>query len=222
MMDSSLAWPLTMEKCAEERQKSQGKHENAPIVAPAVSRSPKKAPRERSLQIDQKTEKKVKQVSDKVSECLQIVANEPSLGLFRLQEHVRRSILTLVTLKKDVNHVKQKVQGLVYDAEYGLKTLESMQGIESFSATQKHLKKAIDYKRRLNQKRLEKERRVVTGYYDECPVPSQFSPVLHSSNNVNSGERVTPTESSPKQFPKVHPDKSQNPTTSELLPKKCE
>eukprot|EP00118_Oscarella_pearsei_P022542 m.261773 g.261773 ORF g.261773 m.261773 type:complete len:210 (+) comp40449_c1_seq4:32-661(+) len=143
MMDSSLAWPLTMEKCAEERQKSQGKHENAPIVAPAVSRSPKKAPRERSLQIDQKTEKKVKQVSDKVSECLQIVANEPSLGLFRLQEHVRRSILTLVTLKKDVNHVKQKVQGLVYDAEYGLKTLESMQGIESFSATRKHLKKHI-------------------------------------------------------------------------------
>ena len=38
-------------------------------------------------------------VSDKVSECLHIVANEPSLGLYRLQEHVRRSVPALVSVK---------------------------------------------------------------------------------------------------------------------------
>ena len=38
-------------------------------------------------------------VTEKFSECLHIVANEPSLALFRLQEHVRKSLPKLAQSK---------------------------------------------------------------------------------------------------------------------------
>ena len=38
-------------------------------------------------------------VTEKFSEALVILGNEPSLGLFRLQEHVRRSLPILVDHK---------------------------------------------------------------------------------------------------------------------------
>ncbi|XP_065830491.1 uncharacterized protein [Oscarella lobularis] len=184
---------LDVEKRAEKSKKQ-------------VRRNPRSALFNLPSEIDPKTEKKVKQVSDKVSECLHIVANEPSLGLYRLQEHVRRSVPALVSVKKEVNGAKEKVQGLVYDAEYGIKTLETMSGIESFSAVQEHLKAAIDYKRRLNAKRIEKERQAYVGYYEEFPVPSQFSPVVHPSKTLSdsgSDSEVTATamSSSPSMRP---------------------
>ena len=38
-------------------------------------------------------------VTDKISESMNIIANEPSLAFFRVQEHVRKSLPQLVETK---------------------------------------------------------------------------------------------------------------------------
>ncbi|XP_078054761.1 BLOC-1-related complex subunit 8 isoform X4 [Mustelus asterias] len=48
---------------------------------------------------EQEMQLKVKKVTDKFTESMYFLANEPSLALYRLQEHVRRSLPELVQHK---------------------------------------------------------------------------------------------------------------------------
>ena len=45
------------------------------------------------------TKRKADQVCRTTSECLHVLSNEPSLGLFYVQEHLRRSISELAQVK---------------------------------------------------------------------------------------------------------------------------
>ena len=44
-------------------------------------------------------------VADKLSETVHLMLNDPSMGLYRIQEHVKRSVPNLVEKKVD-NNVK--------------------------------------------------------------------------------------------------------------------
>ncbi|KAJ8304179.1 hypothetical protein KUTeg_017762 [Tegillarca granosa] len=57
-------------------------------------------------------------VSDRISESMNIIANEPSLAFFRVQEHVRKSLPQLVEQKHEVENLQQRVQGAGFDTEY--------------------------------------------------------------------------------------------------------
>ena len=48
-------------------------------------------------------EKKMIKVCSSVNQLLNIVSNEPSLGLYRIQEHVRKSVPKLQTQVKFIN-----------------------------------------------------------------------------------------------------------------------
>jgi len=67
-------------------------------------------------------------VANGLSETVLLLANEPSLGLYRLQEHVRRSVPTLVELKKELTGVNMAVQGAVHDAEYAVRCVSLSPG----------------------------------------------------------------------------------------------
>jgi hypothetical protein len=99
---------------------------------------------------DPDLEQRVKKVSEKVSENIHIVANEPSLALFRLQEHVRKSLPVLIERKIDANKLHQELQGKYYDAEYAVQAIKSMYGSCShFQNIQDLLKNAIFLKQQL-------------------------------------------------------------------------
>ncbi|XP_066422485.1 BLOC-1-related complex subunit 8 isoform X3 [Molothrus aeneus] len=79
---------------------------------------------------------KVKKVTDKFTESLYVLANEPSVALFRLQEHVRRSLPELAQHKipfpaqplpdpcwfwpsqSDMQSWEEQSQGAIYTVEY--------------------------------------------------------------------------------------------------------
>ncbi|KAG7258291.1 hypothetical protein CRUP_037024 [Coryphaenoides rupestris] len=44
---------------------------------------------------DQEMQLKVKRVSDKFTESMYVLANEPSVALYRLQEHVRSAVKSM-------------------------------------------------------------------------------------------------------------------------------
>ncbi|XP_071845309.1 BLOC-1-related complex subunit 8-like isoform X2 [Apostichopus japonicus] len=96
---------------------------------------------------------KVKRVTDKFSECIHIVANEPSLGLFRIQEHVRKTLPQLAHTKVELAQLQQKVQGSCYDVDYAINAMESLkESKRPLSNMETMLKSAIITKKHLNDK----------------------------------------------------------------------
>jgi hypothetical protein len=127
-------------------------------------------------------------VTDKLSECLHLAANEPSLGLYRLQEHIRHAVPDSVERKRQLMNIQQRVQGLGYDADYAVKTLQSLSGMQYFTGVQQQLKKAIDLKRNLNEDRQRLERSQTSGYSSEpSGDQSRNLPLMSSVEFSSSG-----------------------------------
>ncbi|TRY81745.1 hypothetical protein DNTS_031658 [Danionella cerebrum] len=75
---------------------------------------------------DQEMQLKVKRVTDKFTESMYVLANEPSIALYRLQEHVRRSLPELVQHKTDMQSWEEQSQGAIYTVEYACSAVKSM------------------------------------------------------------------------------------------------
>ncbi|XP_078373872.1 BLOC-1-related complex subunit 8 homolog isoform X2 [Oculina patagonica] len=106
---------------------------------------------------NQETEYKLRRVTEKFLENIHTMLNEPSVGLYRVQEHVRRSLPQLVDKKIEMQSLHKKVQGISYDVEYSLKTVQSMQNISHFTIIQECLKSAIASKKNLDRRKLERK-----------------------------------------------------------------
>lgn len=68
--------------------------------------------------------------TERISENMHIVANEPSLAFYRLQEHVRKALPPMVERRVEVAKLHNELQGRCYDVEYAVRYLYS---IEYFS-----------------------------------------------------------------------------------------
>lgn len=75
---------------------------------------------------DQEMQLKVKRVTDKFTESMYVLANEPSVALYRLQEHVRRSLPQLAQHKTDMQSWEEQSQGAIYSVEYACSAVKSM------------------------------------------------------------------------------------------------
>ncbi|XP_059196781.1 BLOC-1-related complex subunit 8 isoform X1 [Centropristis striata] len=75
---------------------------------------------------DQEMQLKVRRVTDKFTESMYVLANEPSVALYRLQEHVRRSLPELVQHKTDMQSWEEQSQGAIYSVEYACSAVKSM------------------------------------------------------------------------------------------------
>ncbi|CAH3022314.1 unnamed protein product, partial [Porites evermanni] len=106
---------------------------------------------------NQETDYKLRRVTEKFLENIHTMLNEPSVGLYRVQEHVRRSLPQLVDKKVEMQSLHKKVQGVSYDVEYSLKTVQSMQNISHFTIIQECLKSAIASKKNLDRRKLERK-----------------------------------------------------------------
>lgn len=110
--------------------------------------------------LDPETHYKVKKITSKVNDSLQILANEPSLGLYRIQEHIHRTTPALVEKKKELEINKKKVEGVSYDMDYSISAVDSIGNIKQFTNISEALKSAIDLKQKLDEReRFEQEQR---------------------------------------------------------------
>ncbi|GAB1605217.1 keratin, type I cytoskeletal 9-like isoform X1 [Argonauta hians] len=77
--------------------------------------------------LEPELEHKARKVSERFSENLHIITNEPSLAFFRIQEHVRKSLPQLVEQKHEVQEIHQNVQGACFDTDYAKNAVNAMQ-----------------------------------------------------------------------------------------------
>lgn len=91
---------------------------------PGIGDSPSK--RFRNTEASPELDAKTKKVVDKFGEALEAVANEPSLALFRIQEHVRKSLPPLMARRLETRRLHRRVEGLTYDIDYAAKAVTTM------------------------------------------------------------------------------------------------
>lgn len=93
---------------------------------------------------DSELENRVKKTSERICENLHIVANEPSLALYRISEHVRKALPPTVESRGEVKRLNGELRGAYYDAEYGLQTVQALEGaVPHLTGIQELLKNAI-------------------------------------------------------------------------------
>nr|XP_028569478.1 BLOC-1-related complex subunit 8 [Podarcis muralis] len=97
---------------------------------------------------------KVKKVTDKFTESMYVLANEPSVALYRLQEHVRRSLPELAQHKADMQSWEEQSQGAIYTVEYACSAIKNMKDSSVyFKSIEGLLRHTIAMKDRLNAAR---------------------------------------------------------------------
>lgn len=93
---------------------------------------------------------------------MHIVANEPSLAFYRLQEHVRKALPPMVEKRVEVLALRQQLQGRCYDVEYAVSAIKGMSGAtKSFDSTLELFKNAIFFKQQIKYE--EQRRKKVDG-----------------------------------------------------------
>lgn len=101
--------------------------------------------------VDPELDHKTHKVSDKFSENMNVIANEPSLAFFRIQEHVRKTLPQLVEQKHEVEDIQQQVQGSCFDTEYAGNAVKMMQKSSvHFQNIQELLKNAMFMKQQID------------------------------------------------------------------------
>ncbi len=78
-----------------------------------------------------------------MSESVHILANEPSMALFRLEEHVARTVPELAEQRRNLAAVADRVQGAAQDLEYAAETLADMRKIKHITMLQRSMQRAL-------------------------------------------------------------------------------
>jgi len=87
-----------------------------------VGDSPRRSKNTEAPELDLKTRK----VTDKFTDALEAIANEPTLALFRVQEHTRKSLPTLVEKRISTGKQRQRVEGMTYDIDLAANAVKAM------------------------------------------------------------------------------------------------
>ncbi|GAB1610994.1 BLOC-1-related complex subunit 8-like isoform X4 [Argonauta hians] len=113
--------------------------------------------------LEPELEHKARKVSERFSENLHIITNEPSLAFFRIQEHVRKSLPQLVEQKHEVQEIHQNVQGACFDTEYAKNAVNAMQNSNvHFQNIQDLLKNAMFMKQQIEYEESRKSTKPTT------------------------------------------------------------
>ena len=129
-------------------------------------------------------------MSTGINESLMTAANEPSLGLYRLQEHVIGTVPKLVRERQSVESVKERLKGVNFDMEYDMEAIKCIGKIKSFDNISSELQKAIDIKKLLNQREAEKRLKAAQGPPPPPPARSSYGATGESPPLLRRGEHV--------------------------------
>ena len=107
--------------------------------------------------------KKIRRCSEKMTESLYMLANEPVLGCFRIYEHLAKSGVQMATKANQMRQLKNELNGGLFDVEYSIESVRKMSASDSrFREGHESLKNALFYKQQLDyeQKRKTEQQRL--------------------------------------------------------------
>ncbi|XP_076818673.1 BLOC-1-related complex subunit 8-like [Clavelina lepadiformis] len=69
---------------------------------------------------------KAKRGCDGINKSVHIIANEPSLGLYRIQQHARKTLPKVVASDDQMKEAEKQLEGLVYDTSAALDVVKTI------------------------------------------------------------------------------------------------
>ncbi|XP_043247250.1 BLOC-1-related complex subunit 8 homolog isoform X1 [Amphibalanus amphitrite] len=122
--------------------------------------------REANVPHDPHLDARAKKATERASENMHILVNDPSLALYRMQEHIRKSLPPTVERRAEVVQLHQQLQGHCYDAEYAINAVKAMQKAEPiFSNIQELLRNSLFFRQQLLYEEKRKSEKRETSMY---------------------------------------------------------
>lgn len=158
---------------------------------------------------------KTKRVAEKFTENMNIIANEPSLAFYRIQEHIKKSLPHLVDNKHEVQEIQTSIQGCCFDLEYGINAVKVLDKSKAhFTSIQEHLKNAMFMKQQISYEktRRDNERQKPSMYRSIGKINSEDSTGRNSPTlaNENAPRLRSSSVSSPQRNSKENASKNDN------------
>eukprot|EP00800_Vazella_pourtalesii_P016881 TRINITY_DN4985_c0_g1_i1.p1 TRINITY_DN4985_c0_g1~~TRINITY_DN4985_c0_g1_i1.p1 ORF type:complete len:126 (+),score=36.82 TRINITY_DN4985_c0_g1_i1:228-605(+) len=101
------------------------------------------------------TSQRAVKITNSLSEIYQYSAFQPSLGLYHVQDHMRRSMHELVVRGEEFDDKNQELKGVTFDCQYTVEELDRMSlASNTLSNVNRLLIRAIDKKRQLDEARI--------------------------------------------------------------------
>jgi len=93
-----------------------------------------------NLRLDVETAERVHKGYQGCSEFIQLLTNEPSIGLYFVCDHIRLAVPKILEVKKDM---KRPLQEISYDVDFSRRELKALHGLETFANIQSLLATSI-------------------------------------------------------------------------------
>ncbi|KRX22107.1 Protein MEF2BNB -like protein, partial [Trichinella nelsoni] len=91
---------------------------------------------------------------DDLSECLYMVAHEPTLGLYRIEEHIRKSVPALVEMQHKIQKMNERIEGVCFDINNAITAVEDITSSMSvFNSIHENLRSCLRLKQQLDFER---------------------------------------------------------------------
>ena len=98
-------------------------------------------------------EVKSKRCCDGINKSLHTIANEPSLGLYRIQQHVRKTLPKLTDCTHSIDVSRKELNGMVYDTEFSVNTVKEIsESAVTFKNIEQLLRRATSSAALINMK----------------------------------------------------------------------
>jgi len=145
------------------------------------------------------TAQKISKVSKTLSEYLHYLANEPSIGLYQVQEHIRRTIPRNSELKSELKKRYQAVDAVTYDVNFSLQIVKGLHDLTTFVDIKHKLDHCIEIANQLSRVQPSPVRNAQPRYNDVNfspafePLPSPKNELFLFNEGANADASV-PTE----------------------------
>lgn len=114
---------------------------------------------------DKDLESRRKTLSEDMSEGLHILSHDPSLAMYRLQEHVRKSLPVMVEKRIEIMQLQNGLQGACYDIENAIEAVQSMgRSSKNFSKIYELLRTSMYHKQQLDYERMRRDDKKVSKF----------------------------------------------------------
>lgn len=93
--------------------------------------------------------------SKHLTDTLQSVSNEPSLGFYRIEEHIHKSIQNVGDKAKELSQLNEKLKGTKFDLEYSIDSVNRLKNSnKNFDSIEVLLRQSIENANKLKKSSL--------------------------------------------------------------------
>ncbi|KAI3415769.1 hypothetical protein GPALN_005353 [Globodera pallida] len=98
-----------------------------------------------------------KQIAERLSESVHILDHDPSMALYRLQEHANKMVPRLVMRRHQMGQQNGNIQGACFDLDNAIQTLDQMKRAQpTFERIQSALRNSVYFKQQIEHEMVRK------------------------------------------------------------------